>query len=116
MSTRSIRCAIALIAAWMAACASAQYPNRLVRLVGLGRDRVDPIGLALEGRLHEGQAKSACVSPSGITDIMTRMLAERPSEKFGQQFIVDNRTGAGLLWTVAECHRQLSRHVHDCMT
>jgi hypothetical protein len=67
----------------------------------LGRDRVDRIGLALEGRLDEGHAKSACVSPSGITDIMTRTLAERPSQKFGQQFIVDNRTGGGLLWTVA---------------
>jgi tripartite-type tricarboxylate transporter receptor subunit TctC len=33
--------------------------------------------------------------PGGITDIMTRMLAERLSEKFGQQFIVDNRPGGG---------------------
>ena len=33
--------------------------------------------------------------PGGFTDVIARMFAQRLSEEFGQQFIVDNRPGAG---------------------
>jgi tripartite-type tricarboxylate transporter receptor subunit TctC len=69
MSTRSIRCAIALIAAWMAACASAQYPNRPVRLV---------VGWP----------------PGGAADTAARPLAQALSDALGRPVVVDNRGGA----------------------
>ena len=35
------------------------------------------------------------LSPGGTTDVPGRIIAQKLSEKWGQQFIVDNRTGAG---------------------
>jgi tripartite-type tricarboxylate transporter receptor subunit TctC len=34
-------------------------------------------------------------APGGATDVVARMFAPRLSEEFGQQFVVDNRAGAG---------------------
>jgi tripartite-type tricarboxylate transporter receptor subunit TctC len=34
-------------------------------------------------------------APSGPTDLMSRAVAEKLSQRFGQQFVVDNRAGAG---------------------
>ena len=33
--------------------------------------------------------------PGGVTDVVARLMAERLSIEFGQQVIVDNKTGAG---------------------
>src|SRR5262245_45966373 len=35
------------------------------------------------------------LTAGGATDIVARIMAEWLSERFGQQFIVENRTGAG---------------------
>jgi tripartite-type tricarboxylate transporter receptor subunit TctC len=34
-------------------------------------------------------------APGGVSDLYARLVARSLSEKFGQQFVVDNRTGAG---------------------
>ncbi|MBG9386420.1 Bug family tripartite tricarboxylate transporter substrate binding protein [Caenimonas aquaedulcis] len=34
-------------------------------------------------------------APGGITDILARLVAQKLSDKFGQQFIIDNKAGAG---------------------
>jgi tripartite-type tricarboxylate transporter receptor subunit TctC len=34
-------------------------------------------------------------APSGPTDLMSRAVAEKLTQRFGQQFVVDNRAGAG---------------------
>ena len=50
--------------------AQAEYPDRVVRLI-------------------------VPLAAGGGADIITRLVAERLSEQFGQQFIVENRTGGG---------------------
>jgi putative tricarboxylic transport membrane protein len=61
-----------LLIGWLVAPASAEpgYPSRPVRIiVGYG--------------------------PGGVADVTMRMLAQKLSEQLGQQFIIDNRPGAG---------------------
>jgi tripartite-type tricarboxylate transporter receptor subunit TctC len=66
---RSILAALALIAMTMQAAAQA-YPQRVVRII-------NPF------------------PPGGSVDVMARILAQKLSESFGQQVIVENRAGAG---------------------
>ena len=71
---------IAALAALLPCSAFAQgtasaYPNKPVRVV---------VGMA----------------PGGATDIQARMFTQRMSESLGQQFIVDNRDGAGGLLAI----------------
>jgi tripartite-type tricarboxylate transporter receptor subunit TctC len=54
----------------MSALAQSGYPNRPVRIIV-------PYG------------------PGGVADTTTRILAQKLQERFGQQFVIDNRPGAG---------------------
>jgi tripartite-type tricarboxylate transporter receptor subunit TctC len=69
MSARPLRCVVAFVVAGMAACASAQYPNRPVRLV---------VGWP----------------PGGAADTAARPLAQALSDALGRPVVVDNRGGA----------------------
>ena len=61
------------LSAWTAASAQGTapaYPNRQIRLIVTG-------------------------TPGQGTDVLSRLIAQKLSERFGQQVIVDNRPGAG---------------------
>ena len=70
MKTRRLLLLLALAAALPAATAQPGWPNRPVRMV-------------------------VPFPPGGNTDVVARILSPRLSEEYGQQFIVDNRGGAG---------------------
>lgn len=66
-SLRALACAIVLVPP----CAFAQdYPNRAIRIV-------------------------VPFTPGGATDLVTRIVAQKLSEQFARQVVVDNRGGAG---------------------
>src|SRR5262245_53427113 len=67
---RSMLCALLLLSVAAPAHAQSDYPNRPVRLI-------------------------VPSEPGGGTDISARILAERLSQSMGQQFVVENRPGAG---------------------
>jgi len=67
-----LRCCL-LLAAWFAGVASAQaqsFPNRPVRII-------------------------VAFAPGGANDIVTRVVAQKLTEIWGQSIVVDNRGGAG---------------------
>jgi tripartite-type tricarboxylate transporter receptor subunit TctC len=63
-------CALALLAMPTGAFAQGDYPNRIVKWV-------------------------VPYPPGGATDIIARLVGQYLSEKMGQQFIIENRPGAG---------------------
>src|SRR5690348_2389914 len=67
-----LRLAVCLVALVLpaATCFAETYPERVIRIV-------NPF------------------PPGGSVDVMARILAQKLSEKFGQQVIVENRAGAG---------------------
>src|ERR1700726_1203763 len=67
-----LRIAFALVCWFMLAVAAPaqSYPDRIVRIV-------NPF------------------PPGGSVDVLTRILAQKLSENFGQQFIIETRTGGG---------------------
>ncbi len=75
--TRMLAVAIALLLSYAAVPARADYPDRAVRII-------------------------VPVAAGGGIDVMARMLAQHLSERWGQQFVVENRAGAaGVIGTKA---------------
>jgi tripartite-type tricarboxylate transporter receptor subunit TctC len=73
MSVQALRCltiALASMLALLAPAAAETWPDRVVRIV-------NPF------------------PPGGSVDVMARLMAQRLTENTGQQFIVENRAGAG---------------------
>ncbi len=66
----SLAAACAVLAFPATAAMANEYPNRPIRLI-------------------------CPYAAGGLTDVLSRMLAKRLSERLGQQVVVDNRTGAG---------------------
>lgn len=71
-SLRGLACGLGLLAAALAPSAHAQsdWPNKTVRIV-------------------------ASFAPGGSSDLVARQIAQHLSARYGQQFIVENRAGAG---------------------
>jgi tripartite-type tricarboxylate transporter receptor subunit TctC len=62
---------LASLSSWLSCLpAKAEYPERVVRLI-------------------------VPLAAGGGADIIARLIADKLSERFGQQFIVENRTGGG---------------------
>jgi tripartite-type tricarboxylate transporter receptor subunit TctC len=77
MMTRMLAAVLALLMSYAVVPARADYPDRAVRII-------------------------VPVAAGGGIDVMARMLAQHLSERWGQQFVVENRAGAaGVIGTKA---------------
>ena len=70
MPVRLTFCFLMLLTAWFGGATAQDYPAKPVRMV-------------------------VPYAAGGLPDTMTRIIAQRLSETFGQQFVVENRAGAG---------------------
>jgi len=67
---RALQLILVALLAWMASLAPAQYPAKPVRLV-------------------------VPFTPGGSSDVVARLISQKLAEFWGQQFVIDNRPGAG---------------------
>jgi len=83
-------------------------PGRLLIHGRGGRGGPRPPGLRAGRRAYPSRPVRIVVPnpPAGSTDIVTRVLAERLTAKLGQNFVVENRPGAGGNISHGSCRAQ----------
>jgi tripartite-type tricarboxylate transporter receptor subunit TctC len=70
--------------------------RKLAWIAGLCATAVSPGQFAQAGEFPEKPVRMICpYAPGGLSDILTRILAKRLSERIGQPVLVENRAGAG---------------------
>jgi tripartite-type tricarboxylate transporter receptor subunit TctC len=71
-------------------------PMKIARAVWLALAVVMPAAHAQTGKWPDRPIRTVVpFAPGGATDVVARIMAPRLAEAFGQQFVVDNRAGAG---------------------
>ena len=72
--------------------------------------------LACEGRLSDKVVRIVVpVAAGGGVDVMARMLAQKLSERLGQQFVVENRPGAAGVIGTKSVDRLPGRRLHAAL-
>ena len=67
-----------------------------IGLVATGVPALLAIGGASPPTIRRGRCASwSAIRPGGATDILARLIGQRLSEKLGQQFVIENKPGAG---------------------
>src|SRR3981189_353921 len=65
-------------------------------LIAMGISAIASIGSAVAADYHNRPVRWVVgYPPGGATDIIARLIGQRLSEKLGQQFVIENKPGAG---------------------